>query len=66
MPCSPSVTGARRGDKGRRVCTKVFELGMRQFASESGFILAYLDFLSSACDVNNIRALFNTVTAGAP
>jgi hypothetical protein len=55
---------AIRGERGRKICNTIFELGMKRFQQEPDFLLAYVDFLAASGDVMNIRALFNAIPAG--
>lgn len=59
--CLPPST-----DKGPTVCQKVFELGLRNHASQPGYAKAYLEFLTSLGDSTNIRALYERALASIP
>ena len=40
------------------IAKNVFELGLKKFGGEVRFIMAYVSFLVSICDENNLRVLF--------
>jgi cleavage stimulation factor subunit 3 len=51
--------------KDRNVACKIFELGLKKYASEPSYVLAYIDFFSQLNDENNTRVLFERVLSGA-
>ncbi|KAK9717514.1 mRNA 3'-end-processing protein rna14, variant 2 [Basidiobolus ranarum] len=44
--------------KDQNIAGKIFELGLKTYASEPGYVLQYLEYLIQMNDDNNIRALF--------
>ncbi|KAK1370158.1 Cleavage stimulation factor subunit 3 [Heracleum sosnowskyi] len=53
-------------DKDAKVAHNVFELGLKHFMQEPGYILEYVDFLSRLNDDRNIRALFERALSALP
>jgi cleavage stimulation factor subunit 3 len=56
----------RTGKNGDKVAGNVFELGLKRFPSEPGYILAYLKFLLGINEHTNIRVLFERAISGLP
>ncbi|XP_046843995.1 cleavage stimulation factor subunit 3-like [Xenia sp. Carnegie-2017] len=52
--------------KDKVVSMKIFELGLKKFANEAKYILAYLEFLIHLNDDNNTRVLFERVLSNLP
>lgn len=50
--------------KDRNVACKIFELGLKKYAAEPAYVLAYIDFFSQLNDENNTRVLFERVLSG--
>ncbi|KAJ7735126.1 Suf-domain-containing protein, partial [Mycena maculata] len=48
-------------DDGRMVASRIFETGMKKFATDVAFVLSHLSFLLTVNDENNARALFERV-----
>lgn len=42
----------------KNIARKVFELGMKSYGSDGGYLLAYLDFLMMANEIESIKVLF--------
>ncbi|KAK1399943.1 Suf domain-containing protein [Heracleum sosnowskyi] len=53
-------------DKDAKVAHNVFELGLKHYMQEPGYILEYADFLSRLNDDRNIRALFERALSALP
>lgn len=53
-------------DKDPKVAHNVFEVGLKRFMHEPGYILEYADFLSRLNDDRNIRALFERALSSLP
>ncbi|EDQ93047.1 uncharacterized protein MONBRDRAFT_22410 [Monosiga brevicollis MX1] len=53
-------------DKGRGVCSKIFELAVKRFPEDPGLARAYLAYLSYQGDNSNTRALFERVLSKLP
>ncbi|KAM7479219.1 hypothetical protein LguiA_027432 [Lonicera macranthoides] len=53
-------------DKDAKVAHNVFEVGLKRFMHEPGYILEYADFLSRLNDDRNIRALFERALSSLP
>eukprot|EP00051_Salpingoeca_urceolata_P020530 m.309155 g.309155 ORF g.309155 m.309155 type:complete len:820 (+) comp19636_c0_seq5:265-2724(+) len=49
------------GERGATVCGKIFELGLKKFADQEGFVGAYLTWLMHSSENNNIRATFERI-----
>ncbi|KAF7301152.1 CFIA complex component [Mycena indigotica] len=48
-------------DDGRDVAARIFEMGMKKYATEPQYVLSHLGFLLTVNDENNARALFERV-----
>lgn len=53
-------------DKDTKVAHNVFEVGLKRFMHEPGYVLEYADFLSRLNDDRNIRALFERALSSLP
>lgn len=53
-------------DKDTKYAHNVFEVGLKRFMHEPGYILEYADFLSRLNDDRNIRALFERALSSLP
>ncbi|KAK9077280.1 hypothetical protein SSX86_005617 [Deinandra increscens subsp. villosa] len=53
-------------DKDAKIAHNVFEVGLKRFMHEPGYILEYADFLSRLNDDRNIRALFERALSSLP
>ncbi|XAR59526.1 hypothetical protein NMG60_11015388 [Bertholletia excelsa] len=53
-------------DKDPKMAHNVFEVGLKRFMHEPGYILEYADFLSRLNDDRNIRALFERALSSLP
>ncbi|KAL8097037.1 cleavage stimulation factor subunit 77 [Apium graveolens] len=53
-------------DKDAKVAHNVFELGLKHYMQEPGYILEYADFLTRLNDDRNIRALFERALSSLP
>ncbi|KAL7423926.1 mRNA 3'-end-processing protein rna14 [Cryptotrichosporon argae] len=53
-------------NKDAAVAIRVFEVGLKQFADDVDYVLAYLTFLLSVNDDTNARALFERTAARVP
>ncbi|XP_071729977.1 cleavage stimulation factor subunit 77 [Rutidosis leptorrhynchoides] len=53
-------------DKDAKIAHNVFEVGLKRFMNEPGYILEYADFLSRLNDDRNIRALFERALSSLP
>ncbi|KAK9671320.1 hypothetical protein RND81_12G021600 [Saponaria officinalis] len=53
-------------DKDSKVAHNIFEVGLKRFMHEPGYILEYADFLSRLNDDRNIRALFERALNSLP
>ncbi|GAV65335.1 Suf domain-containing protein, partial [Cephalotus follicularis] len=53
-------------DKDQKVARNVFEAGFKRFMNEPVYVLAYVDFLYTLNDDNNIRALFERALSSLP
>lgn len=53
-------------DKDPKVAHNVFEVGMKRFMHEPGYILEYADFLCRLNDDRNVRALFERALSSLP
>ncbi|XP_076344478.1 cleavage stimulation factor subunit su(f) isoform X2 [Tachypleus tridentatus] len=52
--------------KDKNIAFKIFELGLKKYGDEPGYILAYVDYLSHLNEDNNTRVLFERVlTSGS-
>jgi cleavage stimulation factor subunit 3 len=52
--------------KDKAIAFKIFELGLKKFADEPTYVLAYLDHLTHLNEDNNTRVLFEKVLATMP
>ncbi|CAI7991638.1 Cleavage stimulation factor subunit 3 [Geodia barretti] len=52
--------------KDKAIAYKIFELGLKKFADDPTYVLAYLDHLSHLNEDNNTRVLFEKVLATMP
>jgi cleavage stimulation factor subunit 3 len=52
--------------KDKSIAFRVFELGMKKFGNDIGFLLAYIDYLSHLNEDNNTRVLFEKAVAAVP
>jgi len=55
-----------QGERGDKVPRNIFELGLRHFLGEPGYVAAYAGWLVAAGDAANARALFERALAAAP
>ncbi|XP_019857540.1 PREDICTED: cleavage stimulation factor subunit 3 [Amphimedon queenslandica] len=52
--------------KDKDIAFRIFELGMKKFGTNVGFLLAYVDYLSHLNDDNNTRVLFEKAVSTVP
>jgi len=55
-----------QGERADKVPRNIFELGLRHFLGEPGYVAAYAGWLVAAGDAANSRALFERALAAAP
>ena len=47
--------------KEKNIAFRIFELGLKKYANDPKYVLAYVDYLSQLNDDNNTRVLFERV-----